>query len=137
MFLFKSKDGGQESTVTGYWLVELKGLFSALLLRFDGQSREAFHTHAFNAISWVLQGELNETFLDGTKRRHRPSFRPVLTPRNVFHKVDSVAPRTWVLSFRGPWVSRWWEFLPPLNKFAELTHGRRILQLTKEAPASA
>lgn len=38
------KDGGEASTVTGYWLVEAKRLFSACLLRFHGKSREAFVT---------------------------------------------------------------------------------------------
>ena len=59
-FLFKAKDGGPESKVTGYWLIESKRWFSIALLRFDEGSREAFHTHAFNAISWVLWGELLE-----------------------------------------------------------------------------
>ena len=46
---FKSKDGGPDSSVTGYWLIESKKLFSIVLLKFDGRSREAYHTHAFNA----------------------------------------------------------------------------------------
>ncbi len=127
MLFTKRKDGGGESTVTGYWLVEWKRLFSALILRFDGPSREAFHTHAFNSWSWVLKGELRETFRSGVVRFHRPSWRPVRTTRAHFHKVDSVAPQTWVLSFRGPWASTWQEFLPDLNRFVTLTHGRRIL----------
>lgn len=41
---YKSKDGGQESTVIGYWLIECKQLFSIVLLKFEGPSRKAFHT---------------------------------------------------------------------------------------------
>ena len=59
----KAKDGGPASTVTGYWLIESKRFFSIVLLRFDGPSREAFHTHAFNSISWVVKGVLLENFL--------------------------------------------------------------------------
>lgn len=41
MKLFKKmKDGGKESTVTGYWLIECKSLFSIVLLKFEGDSRE-------------------------------------------------------------------------------------------------
>lgn len=58
--LFKSKDGGLDSNVTGYWLVESKKLFSIVLLCFDRGSREAYHNHAFNSISWILSGRLNE-----------------------------------------------------------------------------
>ncbi|WP_037500534.1 hypothetical protein [Sphingomonas jaspsi] len=122
---FREKDGGAESTVTGYWLFEAKRLCSAVLLRFDGQSREAFHNHAFNCISWVLKGGLTETMLDGSVRRHEPSWRPFVTRRSDFHKVDSDEGRTWVLSFRGPWMPTWREFLPNEDCFVTLTNGRR------------
>jgi hypothetical protein len=125
-FFKKMKDGGKESTVTGYWLVEIKSLFSICLLKFEGRSREAFHTHAFNAISWVLKGALNEHFLDGKGRPHTPSFKPVITPREDFHKVDSDG-TTWVLTFRGPWSNTWKEWLPNENRFVTLTHGRKIV----------
>lgn len=50
----KMKDGGGDSTVTGYFLIEIKSLFSVVLLRFDGESRDAYHEHAFNCVSWLL-----------------------------------------------------------------------------------
>ena len=57
MKLFKKmKDGGPHSTVTGYWLIEWKAVFSIVLLKFEGKSRETFHTHAFNCISWLISG---------------------------------------------------------------------------------
>jgi len=121
------KDGGTESTVTGFWLIEAKRLFSACLLRFDGLSREAFHTHAFNCISWVIRGELVETFIDGSVARHPASWRPFITRRTDFHKVSSATATSWVLSFRGPWASQWREYLPRLGKFVTLASGRRIV----------
>ena len=51
---YVGKDGGPESTVWGFWLIEIKKLFSVALLCFENGSREAFHTHAFNSVSWVL-----------------------------------------------------------------------------------
>jgi hypothetical protein len=127
MKLFKKmKDGGKESTVTGYWLIEAKSLFSICLLKFEGRSREAFHTHAFNAVSWVLKGQLEENFLDGSVRVHKPSLKPIFTPRNDFHKVNSDG-TTLALTFRGPWVDRWKEWLPKENRFVTLTHGRKIV----------
>ena len=50
------KDGGPESKVDGYWLFRHKRLFTVALLRFSKGSREAYHSHAFNAVSWVLTG---------------------------------------------------------------------------------
>ena len=125
MKLFKKmKDGGPESTVTGYWLIESKRLFSALVLKFDGKSREAFHNHAFNCISWVVKGKLTETMLDGSIKEYRPSFRPFITTRKDFHKVDSDG-KTFVLTFRGPWAKAWNEFTN--NEHITLESGRKIV----------
>lgn len=132
MWFKKRKDGGPESTVTGYFLYENKRRFTVALLRFDNGTRDAFHNHAFNSISWVLRGQLREHFLykwrvhrrgDGATRVHRPSFRPVATARGDFHQVESVG-TTWVLTFRGPWRDTWQEFLPLEDRYRTLTHGR-------------
>lgn len=125
MKLFKRmKDGGPESTVTGYWLIESKPLFSVLVLRFDGKSREAFHNHAFNCISWVVKGKLTETMLDGSVKEYRPSVVPFITTRTDFHKVDSDG-QTFVLTFRGPWAKTWNEFTN--NEHITLASGRKII----------
>jgi hypothetical protein len=125
-FFKKMKDGGQESTVTGYWLVEIKSLFSICLLKFEGRSREAFHTHAFNAISWVLKGSLTEHFINGRTKKYKASWLPIFTPRSPFHKVDSDG-TTWALTFRGPWKNQWKEWLPNEQRHVTLTHGRKIV----------
>jgi len=107
---YKGKDGGEESTVTGYWLIEWKALFSIVLLKFEGRSREAYHTHAFNCISWVLSGLLYEKFkYGGLSKFHNASWLPFLTLKRDYHKVDSIESVTWVLSFRGPWAKTWQE----------------------------
>lgn len=130
MNLFKrGKDGGKESKVWGVWFPEIKSLFSIAVLRFEGSSREAFHTHAFNSISWVLRGELVEQHLDGRVERHRPSLLPVITRLGTFHKVDSVGTTT-VLTFRGPWVRQWCEYLPETDQYVVLTTGRREVRRT-------
>lgn len=118
------KDGGPESHVWGLFVPEWKRLFSVVLLRFEDGTRDAYHSHAFNAVSWVLSGRLLERFVSGKTREHTPSWRPILTKREHCHRVTSYG-RTWVLSFRGPWASTWQEFLPASEVISTLTHGRR------------
>ncbi len=127
--LFKAKDGGLESKVFGYWLFESKRFGSIVLLNFKDGSREAFHTHAFDAISWVLFGSIKEIFLNYTKRPivYRPSFRPIFTSKDTFHKVMGLSKNTWILSFRGRWVDSWKEYLPKTKEPITLTHGRKII----------
>lgn len=130
--LHVGKDGGPESNVTGYWLIEWKRFFSIALLRFDHGSREAFHSHAFNCISWLLKGELCEEFIlrNSTKahvatlhRAYIPSYRPIITKRETFHRVFSIG-TSWVLTFRGPWAKTWQEYDPVTRDFIVLGPGR-------------
>jgi hypothetical protein len=122
------KDGGYESTVDGYWLIEIKWLFSIALLRFGHGSRESFHSHAFNCISWVFgPGQLREEHRDGRVQYHRRSFWPVITLRSTFHRVFSIG-TTWVLTFRGPWSKTWREHDPRTGEDITLTHGRKVVQ---------
>ncbi len=117
------KDGGDESTVWGFWLAEIKSLFSIVVLCFEDGSRDAFHSHAFHSISWVLSGRLVEQHLSGRGNVHGASWRPVVTYRDTFHKVKSEG-RSWVLSFRGPWSRTWEEFRPGEQRFVTLQSGR-------------
>lgn len=122
------KDGGPESTVWSFTLVEIKSLFSIVLLKFVGRSRESYHTHAFNAISWVLKGGLFEYTrrnpVSSALRNYPTSFRPIITKRDTFHKVHSDGV-TWALSFRGPWSKTWTEYREKEGTTVTLASGRK------------
>jgi hypothetical protein len=126
-FFFKRKDGGKESTVTGYWLIEAKQLFSIVLLRFDQGSRDVYHSHAFAALTWWLRGEATESELGKLGvRKWRPSFWPKYTPTSCTHKVFANK-KTWALSIRGPWKNTWREYHPKTGNYIILTHGRKTV----------
>lgn len=120
------KDGGPDSNVDGFFLVEIKSLFSIALLKFSNGTREAFHNHAFNSASWVIGGWLHEKMIDGGVRIHIPKLRPIITRRSDFHQVESIGD-TWVFTLRGPWTKTWREYLPKENEFVTLTHGRKVV----------
>ena len=124
--LSKGTDGGTKSNVTGFWLIEAKSLFSIVLLRFGKGSRENYHNHAFNAITWFIKGEVDEEHVDGRILNWRPSWKPKYTPRECFHKVFAKQ-TTWALSFRGPWDKTWKEYSPTKKEEIILTHGRVVL----------
>ena len=121
-FFKKSHDGGKDSGVTGYWLIEWKWLFSIVLLRFSKGSREAFHSHAFNAWTLWLKGSVIEEYITSEKYTWSP-FNWEYTPRTCFHKI--IANETsWAISFRGPWADTWEEFKD--DKKYTLTNGRKL-----------
>jgi len=121
-FLHYGKDGGEYSTVWGFFFIEIKKMFSIVLLKFENGSRDAFHSHAFNSISLVLKGKLIEEHRWGGTEAHIWG-DTVITRRDTFHKVTSYG-RTWVLSIRGPWAKTWKEFIPSERRNVTLTHGR-------------
>lgn len=126
--LWNAKDGGPESRVW-CWGIESKRFGSVLLLKFGEGSREAYHTHAFNSISWLLRGFLTERHIPRQfvqyVEHYEPSLRPIRTYRETNHMVEGGAKASWVLSFRGPWADTWREWLPKTNRNVTLTHGRK------------
>lgn len=123
------KDGGPESNVR-CWGIEIKGLFSILILCFGKGSREAFHTHAFNSISWVLKGGLDEHMIDESVNHYTPSFEPIMTYRDTFHQVRGVADKNWALTFRSPWDKTWKE--KNRHGLQTLTNGRTVISTVYE-----
>lgn len=125
--LCKRSDGGEKSGVTGYFLIEWKPLFSIVLLHFTKGSRENYHDHAFNAITWFIKGAVFECKYTPdiiSVKQYKASWRPKFTPRNNMHKIFAYTD-TWALSFRGPWRDVWQEYSPSEDRFIKLTHGRK------------
>jgi hypothetical protein len=126
-FFSKAADGGKDSGVTGYFLIEIKPLFSIVLLHFRKGTRDAYHSHAFNAWTWWIKGSVIEHVLRigdlgfYQKNRFRSGDLKYTTRANM-HKVEALED-TWALSLRGPWVDRWQEFR--FGKLVTLTHGRK------------
>lgn len=125
-FFDKRKDGGEQSHVTAYFLVAIKPLFTIGLLHFADGTREAYHSHAFNAATVVLRGNFVEEYLGGKKVEFKAGDIKY-TPRSRFHRVRSLG-NTWALTFRGPWANTWKEFRPDESRFVTLTHGRNIIE---------
>jgi hypothetical protein len=126
MKLFRrAADGGKNSGVTGFFLLEIKSMFSVVLLHFNEGSREAFHEHAFNAVTLWLKGRAREHLLQrdlSVITKEYTAGQIKFTARSTFHKVEALE-STWALSVRGPWVDRWREWRK--GKFVTLTHGRK------------
>jgi len=129
-FFQKAADGGKDSGVTGYFLVEIKPLFSIVLLHFRNGTREAYHSHAFNALTLWLKGRVIEHRLyypDARCVETQKTYRAgqhKYTSRDNMHKVEGLGD-TWALSFRGPWAKTWQEFKE--GRRITLTHGRKVV----------
>lgn len=118
-------DGGKGSGVTAYFLCEFKNMFSIAILKFDKGSREAFHSHAFNALTWWVKGEaIEELYPTQEKIKWNPSLKPKFTPKGNTHKITA-SKTTWAITLRGPWDNNWFEIKK--GKKVTLTHGRKVV----------
>lgn len=122
----KAKDGGKESPVDGYFLFEIKGLCSVALLKFNEGQRESFHSHAFNALTWFLSGDLEEERVDGTMYKYKRSWIPKITSKTNVHRVKANK-NSWCLTLRGRWEDSWFEVDRELKLKTHLTHGRKVI----------
>ena len=123
-FFSKAKDGGPESPVNGYFIIEVKSLGSIAFLKFNQGCREAFHTHAFNALTWFIKGDLIEENFDGSLYTYKKSIMPKITPKSKNHRVLANKD-SWCLTIRGPWDKTWTE--TNNSKITVLTSGRHII----------
>lgn len=130
----KSRDGGPSSPVDGYFLIEMKSLFSIALLKFNKGGREEFHTHAFDAFTWFLSGEMIEEDFNGTAYKYQRSWMPKFTRISKNHRVKA-ARDSWCLTIRGPWQDTWTEDSIVDNTTTTFTHNRVILGKRKNFSA--
>ena len=122
-FFYIKPDGGAKSGVTAYFLVEWKVAFSIGILKFNPGSREAFHSHAFNGLTFWLKGHVTEVlYPSAATQDFKPSLRPKFTPKTNVHKVIAHK-TTYALVFRGPWENVWHEIRG--GRRVNLTHGRQ------------
>lgn len=129
--LTKCKDGGPESPVDAYFLIEWKGVFSVALLKFNKGRREAYHTHAFHALTWFLFGELEEQQFGRSSKKYKRGFLPKVTKRDNLHRVKAYK-NSWCITLRGPWRDTWTEYCETSNKLTTLTHGRIVMESENE-----
>lgn len=131
----KAKDGGPESPVDAFFIIEWKSLFSIAFLKFNKGKREQYHTHAFNALTWFLKGNIVEdrlirTFALGLFSNeyyiYERSILPKYTSRDNNHRVEAFED-SWCFTIRGPWSATWTETDLENGTTITLAQGRKIL----------
>ena len=124
LILCKRKDGGKDSSVDAYILLEIKRYFSIVLLKFNKGGREVFHTHAFDALTWFISGEMVEEDVSGELYIYTRSIRPKLTLRAKNHRVIAIVDSL-CFSIRGPWSPTWSEYTRDTDTTTVLAAHRR------------
>lgn len=132
--LEKCKDGGKDSPVDAYFLIEIKSLFSIAILKFNKGSREEFHTHAFDALTWFIKGDIIEEGMLEVSGAFWPKYTPYkrsllpkVTTKDNLHRVIAHED-SWCLTIRGKWQDTWTEYNQNTVTTTTLTHNRVVVK---------
>jgi hypothetical protein len=122
-------------------ILEWKPLFSLKTFYFHpGEAQEIFHTHSFNAISFLVYGNYMESFFypeNPKETRYcsepRNRSRLIFIPKNRFHQITkSEGCRTIMLT--GPWGRVYHEYKPDTQEASTSTHGRKLVRVEPLKP---
>ena len=117
--------------VIRYTFFECKWLCSIYLHCIKTETQDRFHTHAFNALAFILTGGYKEAQKDGIGRdasvtEHSfvaPTVRYI--PRLLNHQLLQAQPDTITVLVTSPWSHLWTEETVDGSHVRLLTHGYR------------
>ena len=99
--------------VTRYTLIEIRCLFSVYIHRIETLEQDRFHTHAFNALVFILNGGYIDEIKDGigpdkpTKKKFFKIGDVRWIPRELNHKLLEAVPGTTSMLLTGPYSTIW------------------------------
>lgn len=115
-----------------FTIFEIKYVCGIIVNIFNTTNQDRFHSHAFNAFSWMLRGHyFEEVIEDGavvTKKIEKSRF----IPRNYIHKITQSTPNAMSITFEGPWESTWNEYFDT-GRVKAYSWGRKVLFDSKYA----
>jgi len=89
-----------------WYIIPHNRVFNIYLHRFGRSDDDrALHDHPWYSVSFLLQGELLEHYLNGC--RHIPHFLPVFRTAKFAHRLELVKGPVWTIFITGPRVRSW------------------------------
>lgn len=119
-----------EQEVREFTILEYKPWFSIKLFWFKKSSgvQDRFHTHAFNAYSFLLYGDYTEECIEDGRivQKPRSRSRTILIPKDQYHRITR-STGCWTLLVTGPWGDYFKELRNKGSYYQEVecTHGRK------------
>jgi hypothetical protein len=130
--VFKLGDGD----VVRYHLFEHKRLFSIYIHHIAANAQDRFHTHAFDALIYCINGgyvdEIKENIGDKDVAKTVDVKKGLwrVVPKLMNHRLTKAQEDTYTLLLVGPWTNLWTEEFND-GRIDLLTNGRRIIKSVK------
>ena len=114
--------------IVQYTLFESKRYFGVILYNWKTINQNRFHSHAFSAYAFLLNGSYDEEVIKDGKvslNTVKNRFYPRYIPQNYVHRILKARPKTWTLVFIGPWMDYWFEYFQDSKKWVKYGWGRK------------
>ncbi len=110
-----------------FTIIEIKYLGGIIVNIFNTSNQDRFHSHAFNALSWMIRGHYYEdVIVDGNLLKLKKIERSRFIPRNYIHKITKSSPNAMSITFEGPWESTWNEYFDN-GRIKTYSWGRKVI----------
>lgn len=126
-----------------FTIIEIKYLFGIIVNIFNTDNQDRFHSHAFNAFSWMIRGYYYEEVIvsETDPSKYHPYWLGVsvitkkieksrFIPKNYIHKITKSSPNAISITFEGPWDKNWNEFFDD-GRIKHYSWGRKVLYDSK------
>ena|SRR6185436_9717047 len=130
VFLKKKRVELGDGYIIAYSIFEHKKLFSIIIYNWKTIKQNRFHTHAFSALAFLLNGEYTEERIVNGKIEEniiKDRFKPRFLQKNYTHRILKASPNTWTMVFVGPWIKYWYEYFQDSKKWVKYTWGRKVI----------
>jgi len=117
--------------VTQFLLIENKYFFSIIFYKWHTIDQVRYHTHAFPAVAFLLNGWYWEKVLFNDIEMENfvnVPLIPRILPRGYTHMIGNSKPGTRTMVIAGPWSEFWWEYFPDTDTWVKYTWGRKVVE---------
>ncbi len=128
-----------KGTVTQYILIENKHFFSIIFYKWNTISQSRFHSHAFNAVAFLIKGFYWEKIIFDESCTEVDNvinvpLVPRFLPKNYIHSIGYSKPNTITMLISGKWDENWHEYFPDSKKWVRYGWGRVVIDKSSEFP---
>lgn len=114
-------------SIKRFTIIEIKYLGGIIVNIFNTRNQDRFHSHAFNAWSWMIKGHYYEdVIVDGKEIVTKKIEKSRYIPRNHIHKITKSSHNAMSITFEGPWESVWNEYFDD-GRIKTYSWGRKVI----------
>lgn len=110
-----------------FTIIEFKLIGGIIINIFNTKDQDRFHSHAFNAYSWMIKGYYDEEFIDDCgNHTFQTIIKSRFIPKEYIHKIRESSKNCISVTLEGPWDNKWLEIFDN-GRVKAYNWGRKVI----------